>query len=140
MAEGGQVRLRRPRHFSERRDVLNEFSASELIRRYRLDRAEIIFVIDLVRANLTSSTARNRTTSAELKVIVTLRFLATGKMQLYSSDVLGLPQQSVSRIITETLSALSSRHILAQFIKFPITPNETQRKKSTSCRLLDFPE
>lgn len=106
MAEGDQVRLRRPRNFSARKDVLNELSDAELIKRYRLDRAGILFVTDLVRENLTSRTARNQALTPELKVIITLRFLATGKMQLCSSDDLGVSQQSVSRVITETLNAL----------------------------------
>ena len=39
---------RRPRVFRERRDILNDFSGAELIKRYRLDREGIMFVTDLV--------------------------------------------------------------------------------------------
>lgn len=139
MAEGDQLQLHRPRHFCDRKDVLNELSDAELVKRYRLDRAEILFLTDLVRDPLTSRTARNNALTPEMKVIITLRFLATGKMQRCSSDDLGPSQQSVSRVITETLNALSSRHILTQFIKFPITLNETNRKKMDFVQIAGFP-
>ncbi|KAK3873579.1 hypothetical protein Pcinc_021422 [Petrolisthes cinctipes] len=139
MAAQEQLRLRRPRTFCDRKDVLNELNDAELIKRYRLDREGILFVTNLVRETLARPTARNKALSPEMKVIITLRFLATGKMQLCNSDDLGPSQQTVSRVITETLDALSSRPILAQFIKFPITPQETQRKKMEFVQVAGFP-
>ncbi len=52
-----------------RRNVLQD--DSELIRRYRLDRAGIVFVTDLIRDALTSPT------QAGMKGITTLGYLAT---------------------------------------------------------------
>ncbi|KAK4329427.1 hypothetical protein Pmani_000185 [Petrolisthes manimaculis] len=60
-------------------------------------------------------------------------------MQLCNSDDLGPSQQTISRVIKETLDALSSRPILAQFINFPITPQETQRKKIEFMQIAGFP-
>ena len=48
----------------------------ELIRRYRLDRDGIMFMTDMIRDYITSPTSRNKALSAELKVILTLRYLA----------------------------------------------------------------
>ncbi len=61
---------------------------SELIRHYTLDRAGIMFVTDLIRDTLTSPTPRRNAIAPEMDVIAT--YLATGKMQLCSSDDLGL--------------------------------------------------
>ncbi|MPC50251.1 hypothetical protein E2C01_044075 [Portunus trituberculatus] len=36
------------RHYRQRRDIFNEYSDSELVKRFRLDRAGIIAVTDLV--------------------------------------------------------------------------------------------
>ncbi len=69
---------------------------SELIRRCTLDRAGIMFVTDLIKDMLTSLTLRRNTIAPEMDVITTLTtltYLATGKMQLGSSDDLGLLQQ-----------------------------------------------
>ena len=112
------------RHFRARRDVLNELSDAELVKRYRLDRQGILFVTDLVREELQSPTARNKALTPEMKMIITLRYLATGKMQLCSGDDLGPSQQSVSNAITQTLNALTNPRIVRRFIRFPQNENE----------------
>ena len=109
------------RNIFRRRDVLNELSDAELIKRYRLDRHGIIFVTNLVRDALTSDTKRRNPLTPEMKVIITLRYLATGKMQMCSSDDLGPSQPSISRVITQTIDALADINIPKQLIKFPTT-------------------
>ncbi len=49
---------------------------SELIRRHTLDRARIMFVTELIRDTLTSLTPRI------ISTLITLTYLATGKMQV----------------------------------------------------------
>ena len=77
--DGEPPRRRLVRNFRERRNVLDDLSDAELIKRYRLDHAGIMFVTDLMRNVLTSPTARNKPIPPELKVVATLRYLATGK-------------------------------------------------------------
>ena len=89
-----------------------------LIERYRLDRDGIVFVTDLVREVLENDTKRSHALTAELKVVITLIYLATGKMHLCNSDDLGISQPTVSRVISETLYALSRPTVLLRFIKF----------------------
>jgi hypothetical protein len=60
-----------------RRDVLQTLDDRELLRRYRLDRAGIMFVVDLLRDAITSPTRRHNAITPEKKVITTLRYLAT---------------------------------------------------------------
>ncbi len=65
---------------------------SELIKRYTLDRAGIMFVTDLLKDTLTSPTPRRNAIAPEIDVITTLTtltYLATGKC---NSDDLGLLQ------------------------------------------------
>ncbi len=71
--------------------------ASELIRRYTLDRAGIMFVTDLMKDTLTSPTPHRNAIAPEMDVIIALTYLATGKMQLCSSDDLGLLQHFQNR-------------------------------------------
>ncbi len=80
---------------------------SELIRRYTLDRAGIMFVTELIRDTLTSPTPRRNAKEPEMDVITTLTtltYLATGKMQLCSSDDLGLLQHFQNLIMSLFLS------------------------------------
>ena len=134
---GGQ---HRPRIYRDRRDVLNEYDDTELVKRYRLDRAGIIFVTNLVRERLRRPTLRNKALSPELKVVITLRYLVTGKMQLCIADDLGISQPTISRVISETLEALSDNAVLSQFIRFPVTREETERNKESFREIAGFPE
>ncbi len=79
---------------------------SELIRRYTLDRAGIMFVTDLTRDTLTSPTPRRNAIAPEMDVITltTLTYLTTGKMQLCSSDDLGLLQHFQNLIVSLFIS------------------------------------
>ncbi len=77
---------------------------SELIRCCTLDRAGIMFVTDLIRDTLTSQTPRRNAIAPEMDVISTLTYLATGKMQLCSSDDLGLLQHFQNLIVSLFIS------------------------------------
>ncbi|KAK3894851.1 hypothetical protein Pcinc_001424 [Petrolisthes cinctipes] len=78
----------------------DELDDSELIKRYRLDREGIIFVTDMLRETLESPTSRSMAISPEMKVVIILRYLATGKMQLCSGDDLG-PSQDHSPVLVK---------------------------------------
>ncbi len=77
---------------------------SELIRCYTLDRAGFMFVTDLIRDTLTSPTPCWNAIAPEMDVITTLTYLATGKMQLCSSDDLGLLQHFQNLIVSLFIS------------------------------------
>ncbi|XP_071519945.1 putative nuclease HARBI1 [Panulirus ornatus] len=74
----------------------------------------------------------------ELKVMITLRYLATGKMLLCSGDDFGPTQPTVSRVIAQTLQALSSPEIVRRFIKFPTDVREIQTKQEESMQIAAF--
>ena len=139
MAAPQQHYGRRVRTYREQKDVLNTLTDSELITRYRLDRAGIVYVTDLVRRDLESPTERNHALTAELKVVITLRYLATGKMQQCSSDDLGPSQPTISRVISQALDALTQPRIIAQFINFPTTQREIARRQADFLNIAGFP-
>ncbi len=53
---------------------------SEVIRPYKLDRAGIMFVTDLIKDLLTSPKARRNAIAPEIDVIPTLTYLVTGQI------------------------------------------------------------
>ncbi len=58
---------------------------------------------DFIRDTLTSLSPHRNAIAPEMDVIstlTTLKYLVTGKMQLFSSDDLGLSQPSISKLIT----------------------------------------
>ena len=121
------------------RDVLNAFNDAELIKRYRLDREGILFVTNLVREALSSETSRSNPLTPEMKVIITLRYLAIGKMQQCASDDLGPSQSSISRAISQTVDALADGNVLKRFIKFPTTQDRADRNKEDFLAIANFP-
>lgn len=139
MAEHQAARPLRVKTYKPRKDVLNTLSDVELVRRYRLDRAGILYVVDLVRGTLQTPTSRSHALTPEMKVIITLRYLATGKMLLCNSDDLGPSTAAVSRAITETLEALVQPNVLLQFIDFPDTLPEIRRKQQEFLQIAGFP-
>ncbi|XP_045125367.1 putative nuclease HARBI1 [Portunus trituberculatus] len=128
------------RNLFRRRNFLQELSDAELIKRYRLDRDGILFVTNLVRDVLSSNTRRRNPLTPKMKVILTLRYLVTSRIQMYSRDDLGPSQSAISRAITQTLDALADVNILKQFICLPITPDTTVAMKADFINIADFPE
>ena len=86
----------------------------ELIKRYRLNREGIKLVVELVWDAITSLTNRNNPISPEIKCLATLRYLATGKMQLCNADDLGISQHQSAVPYTKP-STRSVGHISIQF-------------------------
>ncbi len=66
--------------------MLHTMHERELIRCYTLDSEGIMFVTDIIKDMLTSLTLRRNAIAPEMDVIITLTYLATGKMQLCNSD------------------------------------------------------
>ncbi|XP_057200033.1 putative nuclease HARBI1 [Triplophysa rosa] len=70
---------------------------------------------------------------------MTLRFLATGKMQQCTSDDLGPSQSTVSRVLNTTVEALTTPDIVRQFIIFPTDLQTIQQKQADFMRIAGFP-
>ena len=63
---------------------------------------------------------RNNALTSTQKLLQTLRYLETGKMQLCNCDDMGVSQSSVSGATAHTLENLSSDRMVQCFIKFPM--------------------
>ncbi|XP_041347098.1 putative nuclease HARBI1 isoform X1 [Gigantopelta aegis] len=130
---------RLPRYFNERKPVLNLYNDFELVERYRFDRNSIEYITDLLAKDICPLTHRSQSVDAVTKVLVTLRYLATGKFQLCSGDDHGVSQPTVSRIVQQTLDSLTSNEIIKRFIKFPTDPNEIRRHQQRFYNVANFP-
>ena len=75
----------------------------------------------------------------EIKVLLTLRYLATGKMQQCSSDDLGPSQPSVNNAIRQTLHALTHLKVMNNVINFPFNRHQLQQTTQDFCRISGFP-
>lgn len=75
------------------------------------------------------------------QIIITLRFLATAKMQQCNIHDMGVSQSTVNRVtlISEKLDALSSMAIHSRFIEFPHTVDAFEGKKAEFLPRTQFP-
>ncbi len=94
---------------------------------------------DLVRDTLESDTKRNQALTPEMKVIITLRYLATGKMQQCSGDDMGVSQATVSRVIAQTLAMLCQAWTYAIASSPSLTPWMLWRGRRLTMNIAHFP-
>ena len=106
------------RVFQERHDFINELTDMQLIQRYRLDRETLEYLEHELHEVLSPATARNHSISAMTKILITLRYLASGHIQLNDSDIHSVSQPTASKAITEVLKALANPRFMGQFIRF----------------------
>ena len=133
------ARIRQPRVFSERRNLFHALNDTERIRRYRLDREGILFVLSLIENKIQPATRRNQSVPALTKLLVALRFYATGKFQQCSAIEFGLSQSTICRIVDEVTNALSQPEVIRRFIGFPVSLEEVRLNQREFYALSQFP-
>ncbi|WAR05788.1 HARB1-like protein [Mya arenaria] len=87
---------------------LDQLLESEIIDRYRFDWNGINFLEELLGAYIQPKAPRNKALSVKQNILITLRYLATGPIQLNDGDIHGVSQPTVSPILTEVIEVLSS--------------------------------
>jgi hypothetical protein len=112
----------------------------EIISRYRFDRDGIHFLDRLLSPLIQPQTARNHSLTSRDKILITLRYLATGPIQLNDADIHGISQPTISRVLDEVIAALSSPAIVQRFIKFPTTLQELTANQTEFYGLAHFPK
>ena len=130
-------RPRKRRIYRQQLDPLESYTDCELRSRYRFGRA-INYIVELVAAEITPNSNRNHSVSAEMQVLVTLRFLASGSfLQVIGDTFLGFDKSTVSRVVRRVTQALAAK--LGDFIRFPSTRAERDEIKQGLFRVGGFP-
>ena len=131
-------RPRKRRIYRRQLDPLESYTDCELRSRYRFGRRVINYIVELVAAEITPNTNRNHAVSAEMQVLVTLRFLASGSfLQVIGDTFLGFDKSTVSRVVRRVTQALAAK--LGDFIRFPSTRAERDEIKQGLFRVGGFP-
>ena len=88
---------RKRRTFRRQLDPLTSYTDSELRCRYRFGRDAINYIVGLVEDDIMPETNRNHAISAEMQVLITLRYLASGSfLQVIGDTFLGFDKSTVS--------------------------------------------
>ena len=102
------------------------------MRRFRYDRRTILQITRLLQDDLESSTFRNKAIPPLIKVLISLRFFASGSFQIIITDTFNVDQSTVSKAVHSVCNALVRRS--HRFIKFPIAQGIQENKR----KLYDF--
>ena len=103
-------RINRIREFRERRnqiaralrdrsDLMQCFSDVKFCRRYRLEKRNVWYVLNLLQDDLLPVLYRNNTLPPLLQVLISLRFYASGAFQINVGDLMVVSQATVSRVV-----------------------------------------
>ncbi|XP_052248633.1 putative nuclease HARBI1 [Dreissena polymorpha] len=126
------------REYRERIDIA-QLTNDDLYKRYRVNHATLAYIIAQLDAALAPNTDRSHSLSTGYKVLITLRYLATGVIQLNTGDLHSVAQSSVSRAVSQTLDALSSQNVVRRHIRFPTTIESLNRNKQGFFHIARFP-
>ena len=120
------------RVFQDRKNPLEKYNDSGIIKRYRLCREDILSLVDNLRDRLETPTNRSHAVPPVLQVFATLRYFATGGQQRLVGDDAGLSPPTMSRCIERVTDALLDN----LSISFPA---DTTRIKHEFYKIAGFP-
>ena len=89
------------REYHDRLDI-EQLTNDQLLKRYRVNHATLAYIIAKLDAALAPRTSRSHSLSTGYKVLITLRYLATGVIQLNTGDLHSVAQSSVSKAVSQT--------------------------------------
>ncbi|KAJ8913058.1 hypothetical protein NQ315_006559, partial [Exocentrus adspersus] len=114
---------RRPQNYRPREDHFLSWNEEDFIKRFRLSKNGVRYIVNLISDNIRSPTQQNHALSPEQMVLLTLRFYATGNFLQTAGDLIGIDKGTASRIIWKVTQAIAGlyRHGYA-VKKYLITP------------------
>ncbi|WAR13103.1 HARB1-like protein, partial [Mya arenaria] len=113
----------------DRAPDLDNLQDGEIIERYRFDRNGIDFLVALLGQSI----------QPKAKVLIILRYLATGPIQLNDADIHGVSQPTVSRVLSQVIAALSSPELIRRNIRLPRRIEECRRNAEHIRGIARFP-
>lgn len=128
---------RKDRVFRGQNPLLMDYSDEQLRQRYRFGRDSIMYLSDLLRDKLERLTRRKTSLTVEEKVMIALRFFASGSHLQVIGDTMGHDKAKISRVIRQVADALVE--MKDTFIKWPQTPEKLNSIKNGFYQKAGFP-
>ncbi|KAJ8912380.1 hypothetical protein NQ315_014748 [Exocentrus adspersus] len=113
---------RRPQNYRPREDHFLSWNEEDFIKRFRLSKNGVRYIVNLISDNIRSPTQQNHALSPEQMVLLTLRFYATGNFLQTAGDLIGIDKGTASRIIWKVTQAIAG--LYRQFVRMPQTEEE----------------
>ncbi len=101
--------VRAHRRFRDRTNPLDNLNDTEMFKQYRFTRQGCIYIVDLLEADLTPQTKRNKTIPAAVQVFTALKFYAEGCILTSAGKDTGISLSSASRVIRRVTNLLCQK-------------------------------
>ncbi|KAB0802620.1 hypothetical protein PPYR_04806 [Photinus pyralis] len=88
-------------------DNFHEWDETDFVRRFRLSKASVLVVLELIQGDIRARTNRNNPIAPLQQLLLTLRFFASGSFYITVSDFGGIHKSTAAQIIKRTVTALS---------------------------------
>uniref|UniRef100_A0A674NF10 Putative nuclease HARBI1 n=1 Tax=Takifugu rubripes TaxID=31033 RepID=A0A674NF10_TAKRU len=89
----------KPRQYTERPNLLLQYSDEQLYSRYRFGTQDIIYLCDVLRPHLQRPTVRSHASTVEEQVLIALRFFASGSFFEVIADSIGVTKSTVGCVV-----------------------------------------
>ncbi|KAF4101551.1 hypothetical protein G5714_017983 [Onychostoma macrolepis] len=116
------------RVYVERTKPLEQYTTEELYVRFRFGKADIEYLVNLLRPKLQHRTQRSHGLSVEDQILIALRFYACGTFYQVVSDYMGVVKSAVCDVVRDVSIALAS--LVNEFVSFPKDNQIAQTKRS----------
>nr|CAI5847003.1 unnamed protein product [Callosobruchus analis] len=130
-------RRRARKRYRERINHFKKWNDEEFRQRFRLSKQGVLFVLENITANISHPTQRNHAVSAEIMLLVTLRYLATGSFLVVVGDFVGIDKSTACRIVYKVCRAIAGLH--TTFIRMPVTDDEAHINSNRFYNIARFP-
>lgn len=127
----------RPKIYFARKHPMVEYVEEDFQKRYRLSKAAVTDISEMLKARLEYLSNRNNPVPVIDQVLTTLRYYATGTYQSVISDLHGIHQTSCGRIVKRVTIALAEK--AKDFISMPSSEEELRQAKLHFLNLHSFP-
>lgn len=124
------------RNLRDRLNPLELYSDEEFRSRYCFSKQSVVLILNELRLNKTDD-KRGEPLPPVLKLLVALRFYATGVMQTVVGDLVNVSQPPVSRSIWEMTQAICAR-LFRKYVRMPTT-GEVKSVKTRFFNIAGFP-
>jgi len=112
------------RNFLDKGDLLDRYTHSEIIERYKVDRQVIIDLAREIETHIAPYTRRNHSLTVVEKALVPLRYLATSVIQLNDAGLHLISKPTVSHTVSSFIETLSFPANFTQHVRYPTTEPE----------------
>ncbi|XP_052253279.1 putative nuclease HARBI1 [Dreissena polymorpha] len=137
MADVHMVRHRRPRLFRRVDRQETDLMDDEVRRRLRFSTDNIDRLVGLLKPTLRRRTRQNQALTIRQRIMLTLRFLASGAFLQIIGDTFGVDIATVSRVVTDVTNSLFA--LKDMVIRFPVTDADRRRVMTGFFEMRGFP-